>query len=619
MKYVRELIEKLVQNIKGQNFNGIADLFTNPFIIIKKNKFIISKYEIVPFFTKVFDNCDIVDYEFLKKEALNNSSLATISFKLKSIQGKVHSFLMDMIFSNNDNETLIKFIGIIDDKINDHNLINKIDYNVLNIVENRTEILKSLYFELADEQTKLNALFKLLKVSQFEFDPLRNKFNFINNRWDKIINEDNPKTYDKLVYQLLSRVYSYDFDNLRDSLSNENIKRLMNDDISQIYVEFRIMNNFDTFVWLCIEMSKFIKIDGRQEIIGYIRDIESFKQKELAVLDNANRDSLTNFYNKGYTKVAIEQAITSEKDKKHALVFFDIDDFKYVNDMMGHPLGDLIIEYFSKNVFETFRSSDIFGRVGGDEFVIFIKDVPSKKMITNKLEIIADKFSSLNHENYDFTTLSCSIGIAEYPKDGTTFDELLEKADKAMYVSKAKGKNKFTFCSETYNIENDKKIEVNFNDYNSNFTFFENAFNIFYNSNNEQEAVLKIINIIGNKLSINRILINTFNNDKYEPVYQWFYNHFSNPLTFDKNDIENLHQLSNYNQFYFSNDIKAMDEDVKNILLNYNISSIFQYFFIKNDKIIGVLTCDSIKKHIWLKQEIYNLIMISRLIEFKLF
>ena len=132
--------------------------------------------------------------------------------------------------------------------------------------------------------------------------------------------------------------------------------------------------------------------------------------------------------------------------KKGLLFLLDVDNFKGINDTLGHAFGDEALREFGFRASMLFRSSDISGRIGGDEFMIFLKDIPEEMMEeeTHKLEEFIAHFSAGN--GYIRHEVTASVGGAIFPKDGDTFEKLYEAADRALYQSKNHGKSKVTMA-----------------------------------------------------------------------------------------------------------------------------------------------------------------------------
>ena len=170
---------------------------------------------------------------------------------------------------------------------------------------------------------------------------------------------------------------------------------------------------------------------------------EFLKLKNRELKDISSRDSMTGLYNKNTALSKIERILKeSEDDKKHALLFVDIDDFKKVNDLYGHDEGDRLIISFAELLKSYFREDDVIGRFGGDEFIVFVKNIKNTQTLKEIVERFCIKINERNIENseYDFTT---SIGISIFPEHGEDTVDLIKNADIALYESKDKGKNTF--------------------------------------------------------------------------------------------------------------------------------------------------------------------------------
>jgi len=168
----------------------------------------------------------------------------------------------------------------------------------------------------------------------------------------------------------------------------------------------------------------------------------------------ANTDQLTGLLNKKTFEDNAEK-ILSDSDEKdnHSIILLDVDNFKGVNDTLGHAYGDQVLARIGRTLTEVFSNKDLIGRIGGDEFCVMmnIDQRPYeeyKALIEEKCTILQDEFHRYyTGENMDYK-ISCSIGIAMFPLDGRNFSELYSAADEALYLSKHRGKDIFTFFSD---------------------------------------------------------------------------------------------------------------------------------------------------------------------------
>ena len=179
--------------------------------------------------------------------------------------------------------------------------------------------------------------------------------------------------------------------------------------------------------------------------LAYVKDIDKQKNEEIRLKLKAERDTLTGLYNKGTTEKLINDFLNSEEASlgMHAFLIVDIDNFKSVNDNLGHVFGDKVLFEVSKNLKPIFRKDDIVGRIGGDEFTIFIKSLTKDLIIKITNDILNDASKIKVKDNHKITL---SIGIAFTDDSTKLYKDLFSKADKALYLSKADGKN----CYSTY-------------------------------------------------------------------------------------------------------------------------------------------------------------------------
>lgn len=181
-------------------------------------------------------------------------------------------------------------------------------------------------------------------------------------------------------------------------------------------------------------------------VLGLVSDIHQQKLEELELKLRADKDSLTGLLNKKATEELITKTLAEleTEDKKGALILFDIDNFKTINDTLGHAVGDEVIACVGKTLSKNFKGMDVVGRIGGDEFMIYmgdIRDVKDAERMSEKLQ----KELKVECSNPDAKKiLSASIGIAPSPECGWDFQELYKFADAALYKSKENGKARYT-------------------------------------------------------------------------------------------------------------------------------------------------------------------------------
>lgn len=224
---------------------------------------------------------------------------------------------------------------------------------------------------------------------------------------------------------------------------------------STLLTEVRLLGENNHYVW-CNVKGKTIYSDDNIPIrvIGKIVNIDSQKKQLEYLQQKSQSDSLTNLYNKAATQELIDSYIATHPQKQnHALMIIDIDDFKAINDTCGHIFGDEVLMQVTTQLKALFGKEDIVGRIGGDEFVVFMGNIQSMRDIQSKASTISRIFRDTCYKETQSIAISCSIGISLYPNDGITYIELLNNADKALYSTKHSGKNSFSLFDSQDNID----------------------------------------------------------------------------------------------------------------------------------------------------------------------
>lgn len=196
--------------------------------------------------------------------------------------------------------------------------------------------------------------------------------------------------------------------------------------------------------------AKALELDGMtQGLVWTIKDITDLKLKEREARYLAYHDELTNLPNRTLFYERLEHALDLAKRKEDylAVIFLDLDEFKTVNDTFGHAQGDLLLQKVAKRILVALREHDTFARLGGDEFVIMLEDVEDREAIVNVLDRIKHALDTPISLGTNQVYITPSLGVALYPEDGDDADDLLKKADMAMYNSKKHGKNTYSFYS----------------------------------------------------------------------------------------------------------------------------------------------------------------------------
>ncbi len=208
-------------------------------------------------------------------------------------------------------------------------------------------------------------------------------------------------------------------------------------------IEFRIKRFDEDYTWYQANLTSLLGAEGYvTRIVGRMININDRKLKEMELLLRAEKDALTGIYNQGATEQLIHNAIQDGNENSlSALMIIDLDNFKEANDLLGHANGDELLEKTADILKEMFKGGDVIGRIGGDEFLVYMRNMET---ISDADEMAGNIVKSVRYD-LDFEgqpiRVTCSVGVAVYPYHGKTYEELFEKADRAVYTVKANGKD----------------------------------------------------------------------------------------------------------------------------------------------------------------------------------
>lgn len=204
-----------------------------------------------------------------------------------------------------------------------------------------------------------------------------------------------------------------------------------------------------------VMLSRISRILELEELRRSLADRLEQKTKEVSDMKNKScQDALTGLWNRAHTEEIVNEMI--QEGVKGALMMIDMDNFKAINDNYGHIAGDKTLKMFADTLRKFSGSDDVLCRIGGDEFVVFVKDVTSKSVLGNRAsDIISDLCYKLEQCKFE-TNSSVSIGIAQTPEDGNEFNKLYNAADKALYYVKQNGKNSYHFFSDKMQAEKNR-------------------------------------------------------------------------------------------------------------------------------------------------------------------
>ena len=225
-----------------------------------------------------------------------------------------------------------------------------------------------------------------------------------------------------------------------------------------IQQEIKLRNN--ERVLLPIEISIDEIKNEQNQITNYVvvySDLTERKKAESQLHNLSNRDRTTSLPNRNLFFTNLHKLV--QQDAHHALLVFDLDNFKKINDSLGHQLGDSLLAKLAMRLNKLTRENDVFYRLGGDEFALVMSNTNDIHVITRTakqfLAAISTPFKMAGHE----LAITSSVGIVLFPEDGNTPEVLLKNADTAMYHAKKKG-NSYLFFNDTMNRQAVKRLQI---------------------------------------------------------------------------------------------------------------------------------------------------------------
>ena len=272
----------------------------------------------------------------------------------------------------------------------------------------------------------------------FEWDILKDELSYSGNWEEKFGYPPVGQNVSRQI-QRISHVHPADI----QVLSNLFTKMAMG--VAYAECEFRIADITGRYRWCKARAGAQFDESGKAiKAVGVLMDIDEEKRTSAQLREEAQRDGLTRLYNKSISRKLIEEALAGDEDMPAAMMVIDMDNFKQINDNYGHMFGDAVLREFSEELSKLFRAGDIISRIGGDEFLVYMKDIPDGSVVEPRAAMIIEaSHRTLQAKNVS-CPVSCSIGISLYPEHGQTFEALFGCGDQALYHAKSRGKNTYS-------------------------------------------------------------------------------------------------------------------------------------------------------------------------------
>lgn len=395
--------------------------------------------------------------------------------------------------------------------------------------------------------------------------------------------------------------------------------------------EFRIRDIFGNFVWSRIRATvQYDMLNRPVKAVGVIIDINSDKKRHQLLLEQAQRDPLTNLYNKVAARELIEQKMSENfHGEEQVLLIIDVDDFKRVNDVYGHLCGDSLLADVAATLRSQFRDSDLVARIGGDEFLIYLPGTEKEEMI-KKIGEVLEALKRLRPVK-GAPPISCSIGAAIYPKDADNYFSLFKCADTSLYHIKNSGKAGFFFydptkCEKGFSSDIIQSVvgaidsELQMGD-TVGEKLAQYTFRMLYNAIDVNTAVSQLLEIVGRAYNVSRVYIFESSEDgkKCSNTFEWCNAgvepqiHHLKDIAYD--NLGNFRKNFDKDGIFYCRDIRELDSDLWGILAPQGICSLLQCAIMDDDVFMGYVGFDECRENrAWTKEQIVSLTLIANVL-----
>ena len=384
--------------------------------------------------------------------------------------------------------------------------------------------------------------------------------------------------------------------------------------------EVRVVTSRGRYLW-CRFRATAVRNEAGEltKIVGILINIDAEKQAQRLLQDRAERDALTKLLNKTAGRKQAEEYLARYPGGSTMLII-DLDNFKEINDQYGHLFGDAVLTKVAREIEKLFRSQDIISRIGGDEFLVLMRGVADRHLVTGRCERLLNIFASTFRIGKQKLPVSCSIGIAVSPEDGKDYYELFNHADKALYTAKGRGKNDFCFYDDQLErLPAAKRISAVGNAIDSDVepglaedNLVRYAFQRLYSAEDPDRMVDEILALVGQKMQVSRVYIfeNSDDNRFCSNTYEWCHQ----GIAPEKDNLQHIsyetdipHYEDNFDEqgIFYVPDIRQLPKHIYDILEPQGIKSMLHCAIRENGVFRGYIGFDEcVEERMWTQDQI---------------
>lgn len=356
--------------------------------------------------------------------------------------------------------------------------------------------------------------------------------------------------------------------------------------------------------------------------------------KSLKVLEQAFIDPLTKIYNRNGLEEKMTPFLEScGKENKIAFFIIDLDNFKQINDNLGHLLGDALLNEVAKILKESFPTNSIISRIGGDEFVVFLHHIKDQKEIENEADALCQKIEKRYLKEEENFGLSVSVGIA-ITNVPIRYEQLYVRADMALYQAKYNGKNqafvygkKMNRQYEPLTIKPENKVietalrPIEGSEDNRRYkklkTVLCEIIDILNDIKNIKTAIKSILQLIGEELNVTRTYVNFYVKDGSYIGDCYYFSKEKEQKLPEHLPLKRDEYIKNFdeNGIFFCTNVKEVNEPLRKELIRMKVNTMLQVLIKKDGEVIGTLGVNSSnKKRLWVQKEIDFIYTVSKML-----
>ncbi len=403
--------------------------------------------------------------------------------------------------------------------------------------------------------------------------------------------------------------------------------------VSYEELDARLADEAGRYCWCKFRVAA--QFDGMGNLfkaVSVITDIDADKRASQELQSKAERDSLTMLFNRHAATKKIEALLRQfESGEEAALLLVDVDDFKRINDIYGHMFGDVLLQEIAAELQKIFRSGDIVARVGGDEFLVFMRGVRNREIVIERIETINETFRTVLSQNMEGQGISCCAGVAFYPQDGESLDALLRHSDIALYNAKAKGNKNYELYSKLMDrpfgmpqglttataIDSEPCLDEARQE-----SVVDHVFRVLYETDDTDSAINGILEMAGREYGVSRAYIFEDDGDGLfqSNTYEWCADGISSgtgediklPYVWDGADYRELFSESDV---FYCQDITILPQWEREFFSARGIKAMLQCAVRENGVFKGFVGFDDcVVRRIWTKEQIDTLALIAQLL-----